>query len=322
MRIVAWSLVAVCTFCLATCHRVSAQNLQSGAGVQLNNGVPKEVESVTVEQRLGESVPSTIELVDSKGRRIKTARLFDGTMPVLISLNYSNCPMLCNVQLNGLAESLQSLDLKIGKDFRLLSVSIDPKETTQKVRETKSKYLDLVPSQPGAVEDWWFCTAKQSAITSLAKSLGFQYRYDKASGEYYHPAMLAFVSPDGVITRYSLDVAFPNDQLKLAILEAGQGKVGSAVDQFVLWCFSYDPNRNSYVLQAWRLMRMGGLLTIGLLVTALLPYWVGRHRRPSTGTGPNDPTSGPDSTHKTDPPGGPNSPDPSDPSLPSRPAEI
>lgn len=263
---------------------VSGQGLQTGAGVSLNNGVPKEVESVTVEQRLGKSIPKGIRLTDSKGQTLATDQLFDGTKPVLVTLNYSDCPMLCNVQLNGLVQGLQELELKIGKDFRLLSVSIDPKETTKKVRSTKQKYLDLVPNQPGAAEDWWFCTAEQPAITAMAEALGFQYTYDEQSGEYYHPAMLAYVSPDGVIARYSLDVAFPEDQLRLSILDAGQGKVGSPVDQFVLWCFSYDPTRNSYVLEAWRLMRLGGLLTIGLLTAALLPYWVGKRRGPAEKT--------------------------------------
>lgn len=274
-------LVALGVFVLANASRSIGQGLQSGAGVSLNDGVPKEVESVTVEQRLGETVPSTIELSDSLGRSLTTAELFDGTKPLLVTLNYSDCPMLCNVQLNGLVQGLQELELKVGKDFRLLSVSIDPRETTAKVRSTKERYLEQVPNQPGAEEDWWFCTAEQADITALADALGFHYTYDKTSKEYYHPAMLAYVSPDGVIARYSLDVAFPEEQLRLSILDAGQGKVGSPVDQFVLWCFSYDPTRNSYVLEAWRLMRLGGLLTIGLLTAALLPYWVGKRRGPT-----------------------------------------
>ncbi len=259
----------------------SAQPLQSSEGVELNDGVPKEVRNVTVVQRLGETVPGSIDLVDSAGRRITTADFFDGELPCLITLNYSDCPMLCNVQLNGLVGSLEQLDLQIGKDFRMLSVSIDPQETTSKVRETKQRYLDQIPSQSDAAEGWSFCTADQADITRLAETLGFSYVKDEASGEYYHPAMLAYVSPDGVIVRYSLDVGFPVDQLRLSIVEAGQGKVGSAVDQFVLWCYSYDPNKNSYVPQAWKLMRLAGFITIGALISALLPFWVGRRRKPA-----------------------------------------
>ncbi|MEM9643882.1 MAG: SCO family protein, partial [Planctomycetota bacterium] len=128
----------------------------------------------------------------------------------------------------------------------------------------------------------------QGNIDALAKSLGFSYSYDSSNGQYYHPAMLAYVSPEGVIVRYSLDVGFPVNQLKLAILEAGEGKVGTVVEQFVLWCYSYYADKNSYVPQAWKLMRLGGLLTITVVLLASLPYWVGRYRRPTV-SGPPDP---------------------------------
>ncbi|WP_413431391.1 SCO family protein [Crateriforma spongiae] len=259
----------------------SAQPLQSGEGVSLNNSIPREVRSVTVTQKLGENIPADVVMTDSSGKSLSTGDLLDGEIPLLITLNYSDCPMLCNVQLNALVQSLDELELKIGKDFRLLSLSIDPTEPTEKVAQTKDRYLQEVPRQSGAAEGWRFCTAQQEQITKLADALGFSYVYDEQSGEYYHPAMLAYVSPDGVIVRYSLDVGFPVDQLKLSIVEAGQGKVGSAVDQFVLWCYSYDPNKNSYVPQAWKLMRLGGFVTVGALVTALLPFWVGRRRRPA-----------------------------------------
>lgn len=248
----------------------------------LNDGVPKDVENVTVTQRLGESVPLTLDLVDSLGRKVKTARFFDGTMPVIVTLNYSNCPMLCNVQLNQLAVSLKELDLRINEDFRLLSVSIDPREPTEKVRETKAKYVAQLPTQPGAEQGWAFCTANQATITKLAKAFGFQYTYDKKTKEYYHPAMLAFVSPDGVITRYSLGVDFPTDQLRLSLLDAGQGNVGGVVDQVLLWCYSYDSEKNRYVAQAWTMMRLGGLLTVGLMLATLTPFWVGRKYRNRT----------------------------------------
>ena len=165
--------------------------------------------------------------------------------------------MLCSVQLNQLTMSLRELDLKLGSDYRILTVSINPKESTERVRETREKYVGQLDAEFRGDDGWAFCTAPQSTINELADTLGFKYTYDKLTGQYYHPAMLAFVSPDGVITRYSLDVSFPADQMKLAILEAGQGKVGSPVELFILRCFSYDPDRNSYVLGAWRLMRFG-----------------------------------------------------------------
>ncbi|TWU56392.1 hypothetical protein Poly51_23020 [Rubripirellula tenax] len=254
-----------------------AQGLQSGADVSLNNGVPREVENVTVEQNLGAQIPLNLPLTDSAGRKVKTGYFIDGNKPTIVSLNYSNCPMLCNVQLNQLAKSLGELDLRIGEDFQMLSVSIDPKESTATARKTKDKYVEqLVSKHPRAEEGWEFCTAQQPIITKLADVLGFRYTYDAKSGEYYHPAMLAFVSPKGVVTRYSLAVTFETEDLRKALVEAGDGTVGTPVDQFVLWCFSYDPDSNSYVPQAWKIMRLGGAATIGLMLACLAPYWIGR----------------------------------------------
>jgi protein SCO1 len=245
---------------------------------QLNDRIPKQVEEVTIDQKLGESIPLDVMLTDSHGKATKSVFYFDGKRPVLLTLNYSDCPVLCNVQLNALVETLNQLNLRLGKDFQILTVSIDPKESTERVRQTKQRYVELLDQQPGAAEGWHFCTARESSIKRLADAVGFRYTYDKQTGEYYHPAMLAFVSPDGVISRYSLDVAFPPEQTKLALIDASNGTIGSPVDQFIMWCFSYDPDRGSYVLAAWRLMRLGAATTVAILLATLLPYWIGRKR--------------------------------------------
>jgi len=261
---------------------------------QLNVGPPTEVQDVTVDQKLGEQIPLDLPMTDSLGRPVKTGYYFDGRRPVLVTLNYSDCPVLCNVQLNALVQSLNQLDLTIGGDFQILTVSIDAKETTERIRETKKKFVADLPNQPGAGESWHFCTARDSVIKKLADSLGFRYTYDAKTGQYFHPAMLAFVSPDGVISRYSLDVAFPPEQIKLSLLDASSGTIGSPVDQFVMWCFSYDADRGSYVLVAWRLMRAGAALTVVVLLMALIPYWIGRRRSaafPGTGSHPHVPAA-------------------------------
>lgn len=266
----------------------TAQGLQSGENVAMTDQVPREVENVTVDQNLGGKIPLNLPLTDSMGRRVKTGYYIDGKKPTIITLNYSDCPMLCNVQLSQLTQSLNKLDLQIGEDFQLLSVSIDPKETAQTVRKTKDKYVEqLTKEQPGAEKGWEFCTAQQPIITRLADVLGFRYTYDKKSGEYYHPAMLAFVSPEGVITRYSLAVAFEPADLKKALVEAGDGTVGTKVDQMILWCFSYDPTSNSYVPQAWKIMRLAAAGTVVLMLACLTPYWIGRKRSPQNNTEPD-----------------------------------
>jgi protein SCO1/2 len=256
-------------------------SLQGGDNVSLNGDVPREVRDVKVDQNLGGRIPLDLPLLDSSGRQVESGYFIDGNKPTIITLNYSDCPMLCSVQLNQLAQSLAKLDLRIGEDFQILTVSVDPKETSETASKTKARYVSLISKfQPRAEDGWAFCTADQATITRLSDILGFRYTYDEKSGEYYHPAMLAFVSPEGVITRYSLDVGFEPKDMRKALVEAGEGSVGTPVDQLVLWCFSYDPSSNSYVPQAWKIMRAGGAATVLLMLACLAPYWIGRKRTP------------------------------------------
>jgi len=251
--------------------------MQDGdADVVLNDRIPRQARDITVKQNLGDTVTRDLPLIDSRGKRVTLGDYLDGELPLILTLNYSNCPMLCNVQLNQLAQSLEKGDLKIGEDFRCISVSIDPTETDERLQMTKQQYVEQVPSHEKAESGWAFCRTSQNVIEKLAEEVGFSYNLDKATGEYAHPAMLAFLTPDGVITRYSLGVAFPPDQMKLALIEAGDGTVGSFIDQFVMLCFTFDPDSNSYVAEAWKIMRLGGAITIALMALALVPYWLGR----------------------------------------------
>ncbi|MEO1614851.1 MAG: SCO family protein [Planctomycetota bacterium] len=277
-RTAAWipAVIALSLFALAPAKTLAQNQARLGSDVALNGGLPREAQGVTVDQKLGEVIPVGLPLTNSKGELIKTGYVFDGKLPVILTLNYSDCPMLCSVQLNALVKSLGEMDLKIGQDFRMLTVSIDPNESTKTVAETKKKYLDDLKNQAYADKGWVFATAKQPVITKLADVVGFRYRYDASIKQYNHPAMLAFISPDGVITRYSLAIDFPPEQMKLALVEAGNGNVGTAVDQFIMWCYSYDPDSNSYTPAAWKIMRLCGLGFIGLMFAALVPYWVGR----------------------------------------------
>ena len=284
LRIVLLAIFGLSLPWALTAAPLSAQDtMRVGAEVQLNDGLPREAQGITVEQNLGARIPTNLPLKDSLGRLVQSGDFIDGEIPTIVTLNYSDCPMLCNVQLNQLTQSLNKLELQIGKDFRILTVSIDPNEKTERIRETKLKYVDQLTEQPSASDGWEFCTASQPIITRLADTLGFRYRYDPEIKQYNHPAMLAFVSPEGVISRYSLSIEFPPEQMKLALIEAGEGTVGSPVDQFILWCYSYDPSSNSYTPHAWRIMRVGGAATIGLMLACLAPYWLGRRGTPNPG---------------------------------------
>src|SRR6056297_2218445 len=150
-------LLLTITFVSGQCSGVVGQGLQSPDFVPMNNDVPQQVENVTVEQKLGDKIPTNLPLTDSNGRRVKTGYFIKGDMPTIITLNYSSCPMLCSLQLNQLTKSLRDLDLKIGEDFRILTVSIDPKETTATAAKTKQSYVEqLVREHPRVEEGWTF----------------------------------------------------------------------------------------------------------------------------------------------------------------------
>ena len=275
------ALVVALATCVGSTCALATEQARLGAEVTDNSSVPFEAKGVTVDQKLGDSIRLDLPLKDSNGREIKTGYVIDGNLPTIITMNYSDCPMLCSIQLNKLTDALDELDLKVGEDFKILTVSIDPKETTRRAAETKKKYLGYLKNQPGAKQGWVFATAKQPIIANLADALGFRYKYDSRIKQYNHPAMLAFVSPTGVITRYSLDIEFPPDQLKMALVEAGEGNVGTPVDQFILWCYSYDPQSNSYTPAAWKIMRICGAGFVLIMLACLVPFWVGR-KKPKT----------------------------------------
>lgn len=280
-----WSAIAIC-FAFALQHCALGQNaLQDSGSVSLNDSIPREVRDVTVTQKLGDSVAFDLQLIDSAGREIESGYFFQGSKPAIITLNYSDCPMLCNVQLSQLSKTLSKLDLKIGEDFDILTVSIDPKETPKTSSEAKKRFAEpLVAQHERVMEGWSFCTAEKSTIDRLSEILGFSYTRDEKTGEYYHPAMLAFISPQGIITRYSLEVGFEVQDLRKALVEAGQGTVGTPVDQLLLWCFSFDPSSNSYVPQAWKIMRAGGATVVILIIVCMTPYWIGSKRQPAAAT--------------------------------------
>jgi protein SCO1/2 len=244
---------------------------------QVNSGLPREVDGVGVEQQLGAIIPGDLPFIDDRGRSVFLGQYFDGRRPVLLSLNYSDCPMLCSVQLNQLVMGLQNLSLEPEKDFLVLSVSINPKDDAEKARATKQKYVDQL-RRPGMENAWHFLTGEPAAIRKLADTVGFKYRFDAKSGEFFHPAMLAYVSPSRVVSSYQLNVDYPATQLQLGLVDAADGKIGSLVANFPLLCFVYDEKKGSYVMSAYKIMRLGGATTVVILLAALIPYWRGKPR--------------------------------------------
>ncbi len=259
------------------------------AVAQLVEDLPDGVKGVGVDEKLGAQVPANLKFRDDRGKVIALADIFSGDRPVLLSLNYSSCPMLCRVQLNGLVEGLKKMEWTTGEEFDVVSVSIDPLETVEQAALTKKKYLEEY-GRSGAGSGWRFLTGREESIRKLADTVGFRYKYLEDRKEYSHTAALMVCSPEGKVCRYLYGVMFEPQTVRLSLVEAADGKVGTTIDRFLLFCFHYDETEGRYGPVAKRIMAAGGAVTVLVLGLSLAPYWL--RRSPAL----SDPTAGPEDT--------------------------
>lgn len=261
----------------------------SPAAAQLLSETPAELQQVGVVEHLETEIPLELDFVDSSGREVRLGDYVDGQRPVLLTLNYYKCPMLCTLQLNGLVEGLKELDWTPGQEFELVTVSINPLETPSLARLKKQSYIKEY-GRPSAAAGWHFLTGVEDNIRRLADTLGFGYRYDEEQDQYAHAAVLFLITPDGKVARYLYGIEYPARELRLALLEAADGAIGSAIDQLILYCFHYDPSTRRYAPVAMNIMRVGGGLTAVLLGTTLGLFWVRDARRRRRSRDTDDPS--------------------------------
>ncbi len=250
---------------------------------------PKELENVGVDEHLDARVPLDLKFRDEQGRPVELGDYFKGEKPVVLSLNYSNCPMLCNLQLTGLTKGLKQVEWTAGKEFEVVSISIDPAESSLRALETKNKYVGLYGRGEGG---WNFLVGRPASIDAVTKAIGLRYQFVPARNEYSHPAVAVLCTPDGRISRYLYGIDFPTQTLRLSLVEASEGKIGSPGDQLLLFCFHYDPLTGTYAPRAARFaMAVGGGLTVLLLAGGLFVLWSRESLRPSAGDGESVPRS-------------------------------
>ena len=266
---------------------------------QLLEDLPEEMQGVGVDDKSGDQIPLDLRFRDENGQAISLADVFTGERPVLLSLNYSDCPMLCTLQLNGLIDSLRELKWTAGREFDVVSVSVDPLETTVRAKQSEQKYLKAY-ERPGAAGGFRFLTGNQKTIRALADAVGFRYKYVPDTGEYSHTAAEIVVSPDGMISRYLYGVMYDPQTVRLSLVEASNGKIGSPLDQIILFCFHYDETKGRYGPVARRLMSVGAGVTIVALACGLLPVWLRRDAakaaETSDGASPEAPQPEPEKT--------------------------
>lgn len=244
------------------------------ASAQRKEPLPQELEGVGVTEYLDRSIPLGLEFRDSNGKPVKLQQFFDGKRPVLLTMNYSDCPMLCNLHLNGLFDAMKRMPWSIGDQFQMITVSIDPLETSERARMTKQKYLQAY-RRADAAEGWHFLTGREENIKKLADTVGFHYRFSPDSRQYLHAAVTFVLTPDGRLSRYLYGVQYDPQTVRLSLLEAADGKIGTAADQILLFCFHYDADKGRYGPAAFRLMQVGSGATV-LVLGGLV--WVLRRR--------------------------------------------
>ena len=247
-----------------------------------------EMEGVGIEQKLDDIVPADLVFTNSKGEQVTIGDYLGGDAPFILTLNYYRCPMLCSLTLNGMVDGLRGLEWSAGEQFNIVTVSIDPEEGSDLAAQKKKAYLSQYDRE-SAEAGWSFLTGDEEPITQLADAVGFGYRYDENTGEYAHTSSIIFVTPEGRISRYMNDVSFKPRDLRLALVESSEGRIGSAMDTLLLFnCFQWDPESNSYVASAWKIMRLGGVVTVLLVVCGL--FVLGFRSNKGSGGGGQSPT--------------------------------
>jgi protein SCO1 len=242
----------------------------AGAHAQINV-TPKELEGVDIVEKLDNPVPLQARFLDDAGNPVVLGQYFTGKKPVLLQLGYNKCPMLCNLVLNGAFDGLKGVDWNPGEEFEVLSVSIDPTETPMLAKAKKESYLAEF-ERPGAGKGIHFLTGDELMSKAVADSVGFKFRLQE-NGDYSHAAVLILLTPEGKVSRYMYGTKFEPKDLRFGLLEASQGRIGSTLDRFILWCHMYDPSARGYVLQARRVMSLGGAVTLVVLAVGLGLFW-------------------------------------------------
>jgi protein SCO1/2 len=236
-----------------------------------NIGVrPELLKQVGIDQNLNDQIPLDLAFRDEHGNPVQLRQYF-GQKPVILSLVYFNCPMLCTQVLNGLTGSLKLQSLDVGKDFNVVTVSIDPTDKPL-IAEARQEMYTGMYGRPGAAQGWHFLTGEDPQIKQLASTVGFRYAFDPDSKQYAHASTIIVLTPEGRISRYLYGIQYPHRDLRLALVEASEGKIGSPVDSILLFCYHYDPHTGKYGLLISHVIQASGGLTVlalGILIVVL-----------------------------------------------------
>lgn len=277
------ALSAACFLLLAafcTAQTASAQYAQPPVGPVPTGNSNEVLKKVGIDQRLNEQVPLDLRFRDESGREVALAEYFRKGKPVVITLVYYECPMLCNQVLNGAVGSFQALKFTAGKEFEVVTVSFDDREGPELAARKKETYLRRYRRE-GAEAGWHFLTGDRASVEALARAVGFRYVWDEQSQQFAHASALMVATPSGRLSHYFYGIDYSPNDLRLALVEASEGKVGSPVDALLLYCYHYDPVAGRFA-PVMGVLRAAGVLTV-LGVVALLLYLRRKTRQKDAG---------------------------------------
>ena len=255
----------------------SALNKPHYTGVQQETNsaqMPEELKGVTIVEKIGDNIDLNLDVKNEKGEVVKLSTFFGNHKPVMLSPMYYQCPGLCSFHFNGVIDALKKIDWNPGEKFNIIAFSFDASENNLEKADLAQKKKDSymkVYGRPGTENGFHFLTADQATIDTLMKQVGFQYRWNEKANEWSHASAAIMISPEGKITRYLHGVDFDARDMKLALNETANGKVGNIVDSVMLYCFKYDQHQSKYGLQVFRVVQLGGALMTLFLGVWLLP---------------------------------------------------
>src|SRR5437763_15901055 len=221
---------------------------------------PAILDQVGIDQRLNQQVPLDLTFLDENGQTVKLGQYF-GQKPVVLSLVYYQCPMLCSQVLNGLTSSLNVLKFNVGREFNVITVSFDPRDTPEVANETKQRMLKRY-RRPGSDQGWHFLTGKKDQIDALAQAVGFRYAWDPEIQQYAHARGIILLTPQGRVAQYYYGIEYAPRDIQLGLIEASKGKIGNVVDQVLLYCYHYDPRQGKYGAAVFNVLRLSALATV------------------------------------------------------------
>ena len=265
-----WLKVIGFALLLAFTSGASAQLYQEPKGLGAANVKPSILDKVGIDQRLNEQLPLQTTFHDESGRTVQLGEYFKDR-PVVLALVYYTCPMLCSEVLNGLTSSLKMVQFTAGKEFDVVAISINPREGPADALKKRAGYIQRY-HRPGSEVGWHFLTGDEPSIQAVAKAAGFRYTWDPSIQQYAHASGIMVVTPQGKLAQYYYGIEYSPRDLRLGLINASENKIGSLVDQLLLYCYHYDPATGKYSLAILRLVRVAGAATalgIGVLVIVL-----------------------------------------------------